>query len=82
MRLHITDRVSMRPFHHAAPHDIVAGINDWQVTRWLLPYVLMTGLSAMCHLLRQRDGPGFAKPGSGCREPHRVKESYQPPCGQ
>ena len=35
MRLHISDKVSLRSFRHADRYDIVVGINDWQVVRWL-----------------------------------------------
>ena len=35
MRFQITDRVSLRPCRQSDRHDITAGINDWQVARWL-----------------------------------------------
>ena len=35
MRLHISEKVSLRAFRHANRYDIVVGINDWQVVRWL-----------------------------------------------
>ena len=40
MRLQISDRVSLRACRQSDRHDIVAGINDWQVARWLtsVPY--------------------------------------------
>ncbi len=40
MRLQITKKISLRPFRVSDRDDIVAGINDWQVARWLasVPY--------------------------------------------
>ena len=35
MRLQITDRISLRPFRGSDRGDIVRGMNDWQVARWL-----------------------------------------------
>ena len=35
MKLQIMDRISVRPFRVSDRDDLVAGINDWQVARWL-----------------------------------------------
>ena len=35
MNIHLGNSVSLRPFRPSDRDDIVAGLNDWQVTRWL-----------------------------------------------
>jgi len=33
--LQVSARVRLRPFHHSDALDLVCGLNDWQVARWL-----------------------------------------------
>jgi RimJ/RimL family protein N-acetyltransferase len=35
MLLQVSARVSLRPFRHSDASDLVSGLNDWQVARWL-----------------------------------------------
>ena len=33
--IHVADRIGLRPFCHSDAADLAAGLNDWQVARWL-----------------------------------------------